>query len=365
MRIVGVAVWVALLVAPVAAATSWSEFRADGAVVDSARLAFSYRYYDDASTPFVDANSGRLAASYGLLSDAPHLGVAIDAAADFALTGFVPTAWLGRSAAAARLYPWEDGLPFLFAGLEAGAATGLPQAGLEARAGLGLGRMRDVTPLAKAVRVSSALEMSGVLPGGLPEDILVAVAALLGRADQTASMDELLTEIEAIVVFAAGVPLDVRSLLAIEDIASSSASERVRGLVFAAGIGFELLDPYGGEQDVVGSVSADAAALSGPEDQLLFHASASAPFADLAENTLIATGSYELEFGMGQTLAAGYTLLRVQPSGASAEVTHQASLALTFRIGRGHLGLQVAAARRSGDPGWSLDVSMTASLDLL
>jgi hypothetical protein len=125
------------------------------------------------------------------------------------------------------------------------------------------------------------------------------------------------------------------------------------------------LDPYGGEQDFVYATSADAALASGPDDQFTFHLSFSGPLSVVDESTLSAATAYALDFGDGGTLTAGYTLLRVQPTGMSAMTTHEAGLGISFSVGRGSLGLQVSATRRSGDPGWSIDVSMSASLELL
>lgn len=365
MRVLGVVLLVVGVCAIPAAAISLCEHRLPESSIADARLAFAYRYYDDASTPFIDADSGRLAASYGLLLDSSHLGVSLAAASEFALANFVPAAWLGRGSVAARLYPWDDVIPFLFAGLEGVAATGLVRAGLDVRAGIGIGRIGDVTPWAKAMRVGRALVSLGTVPGGLADDVLLAIAKMIGQAQDYASEEDLLADIEAVVEFGAGVPLDARALLTIEDVVRSAGKERSCGWALAAGVGYELLDPYGGDQDFVYAASADAALASGPDDQFVSHLSFSGPFSALDESTLSAAATYALDFGDGGTLTAGYTLLRVEPTGASATTTHEAGLGISFSVGPGSLGLQVSATRRSGDPGWSIDVSMSASLELL
>ncbi len=346
-------------------AVSLCEYRSvDSAMADS-RLSFAYRYYDDAATPVIDVNSGRLAATYEWLSDSPNLGLSVAASCELALSGFVPTAWLGHGASTARLYPWSEGIFFLFGGLEAAAATGLVQPGLDARAGLGLGRFTDVTPLAKAMEIDEALVALGAVPGGLSDDVVLAVAKLVGRAREYPSTADLVADIEAVVEFDAGVPLDARALLAIEEIVLSTGRERRCGWAVQAGVGYELLDPYGGAQSAIFAGSGDAALAAGPNDQLLLHVSYSGPFDALDENSLIGAASYVLDFGKGQSLTAGYTLARIKPSGMPAATTHEASLGLTFSIARGSLGLQISVSRVSGDPGWSIDVSMSAALDLL
>lgn len=336
----------------------------DSAAAD-ARLTFAYRYYDDASTAVIDANSGRLAADYRLASDSAHFGLSVAASAEFALAGFVPAAWLGRAGAAARLYPWKDGLAFLSAGLEGAAASGFGRPGLDARIGVGLGRIADVTAAAKAVRLYRALVALGAVPTGLADDIVATVAQMIEREDEYASVRDLLADIEAVVEFGAGVPLDARAVLTMEEIVRASRKERSCGFAIALGVGYEILDPFDGVQDAVAAATADAAFVSGPDDELAVHVSFSCPLDAFDENALLGAATYTLDFGGGGTLTASYTLLRVQPAAQPSRATHEASLGLTFDLGIGSLGLQVSATRRTGDPGWSIDLSMTASLEIL
>ena len=133
------------------------EYRSLESAIADSRLSFSYRYYDDAATPVIDVNSGRLAATYEALSDSPNFGVSVAASCEFALSGFVPDGVAAGARNVVRLYPWGEGILFLFGGMEAAAATGLVQPGLDARAGLGLGRFTDVTPLAKAMEINETL----------------------------------------------------------------------------------------------------------------------------------------------------------------------------------------------------------------
>jgi hypothetical protein len=365
MRRLCVAGLLALALSLPALPLSLSDYSSPTTSMDDARVSFAYRYYDDAATPAVDANSGHLAATYDGLWDSPNLGFSASASCDLALAGFVPTAWLGRAAGAARLYPWEDRLFFLFAGAESEAATGFPQCGLDVRAGLGLGRFTDVTPLAKALEIDDALVAGEAIPNGLPDDVILAAAQIIGRAGEYPSVADVVAAIEAVVEFGAGVRLDARALLEIEDIVRATGKERRCGWAVQAGVGYEFLDPYGGTQDAVYAGSVDAALAGGPDDQLLVHASYSGPLTRLDESTLVASASYVLDFTPGASLSAGYTLARVKPAESPAIATHQASLGLTFDVSFGSLGLQVAVARASGSPGWSIDVSMSAALRLL
>jgi hypothetical protein len=353
------------LVAAAASAQSLCSYRSPEPSMVDARVTFAYRYYDDAATPFVDVNSGRLAVAYDQLFDSPNSGCTLVGAVEVALAGFVPAAWLGQGAFTYRVYPWSEGAFFLFGGLEAAASTGPPQPGLDARAGLGVGRFTDVTPLAKAKRIGAALVSLRAIPSGLSEDVVVAVARVIGRAGEYASSSELVADIEAIVEFDVGAQLDARALLTIEDLVLSTDGGRRCGWAVQAGAGYELLDPYGGAQSAVFASSGDAAFASSPSDQFLFHVSFSGPFDFLDENSLVGSASYVVDLDEGQAMTAGYTLSRIKPSGVPATTTHQASLGLVFSLSRGSLGLQASVSHRTGEPGWSIDVSMSAALQLL
>jgi hypothetical protein len=172
-------------------------------------------------------------------------------------------------------------------------------------------------------------------------------------------------DIEAIIEFDAGVQLDARALLAMEDLVLSTSRERRCGWAVQVGAGYELLDPYGGAQSAIFASSADAAFASSPSDQFLFHVSFSGPFDLLDENSLVGCASYVVDLGEGQAMTAGYTLSRVKPSGVPATTMHQASLGLAFSLSRGSLGLQASVSHKTGEPGWSIDVSLSAALELL
>jgi hypothetical protein len=333
--------------------------------IRDARMTFAYRYYDDPTTPTIDVNSGRLSANYNELDDSPNSGFALAASTELALSGFVPTSWLGQGTCSYRIYPWSKGSLFLFGGLEALASTGLPQPGLDARVGLGFGRFKDVTPLAKAIEISERLLSMGAIPESLSEDTVLALAHMIERAGEYPTPGALLADMEAIVEFDAGTQLDVWTLRAVEDLALRQGKERCCGWSLQAGIGYELLDPYGGGQSVIYAGSGDAAFASSPRDQFLLHVSFSGPLALPDENSLVGSASCVVDIGTGQAMTAEYALSRIKPSGEAATTTHLACLGLTFSLSRGSLGLQVSVSHKTGVPGWAIDVSMSAALELL
>jgi hypothetical protein len=367
MKKMGV-VWVVILLLALGVqgwGLSICEYRSPKTALADARLSFGYRYYDDANTVGVDVNSGRLAFAYDQLFDSPNYGFSLGGAAELALDDFSPTGWLGQGAATFRYYPMEDALLFAFGGLEASMATARPRPGVDVRVGLGIGRFSDVTPLAKAMTIEEELLALDAFVDPLADDVLLAIAGAIGQWIEYESLKDLVADIESLIEGVAGADLDARAVLTIEEVILATGDERQCGWAIQGGIGYELVDPYGGTQNVILGGSADAAFAFSPSDQLLFHASYSGPFDIVSENTLNASVNYEYALAEGSALIADYVLQRVKPAGLAAATSHSASVAIGFDIAGIDTLIQVSFTRGTGDPGWSIDISVAAAMDLL
>lgn len=365
MKKTGVICCLLLLVSASAWALSVCDYKSPETFLTDARLSFSYRYYDDANTVGVDVNSGRFAADYDQFYDSPNYGFTISGSAELALDAFVPTGWLGQSAATFRYYPFEESLFFAFGGLQASMATGQLRPGLEVRFGGGLGRFSNVTPLAKAIDMSRQLVRDGAIGDSLTDGVLLAIAGIIGREVEYETIKALVADIEPLIEADAAVELDARALLTIEEIVLLVGDDTQCGWALQLGIGYELVDPFGNPQNIVVAGSADAAFAFGPDDQMMFHASYSGPFDIMNENTLTATLSYEYAITEDSTVIADYALQRVKPAGLVANTSHAAGLAVAFDLGGADILLQISVTRGAGDPGWSFDLSVSAAMDLL
>ena len=367
MRKLGVLWWVVLLLA--LGVQGWGlsicEYRSPKTALIDARLSFGYRYFDDPNTTGVDVNSGRVAFDYDQLFDSPNYGFSVGGAAELTLSEFLPTGWLGQGAATFRYYPLEEALFFAFGGLESSMVTGQPRPGVDVRIGVGIGRFSDVTPLANAITMEKELLDLVAFVDPLPDDVLLAIAGVIGRRIEYESLKELVADIESLIEGVAGVGLDARAVLTIEEVLLDTGKERRCGWAIQGGIGYEFVDPYGGDQNVVVGGSADAAFAFGPSDQLLFHASYSGPFDIMNENTLSASISYEYALTERSTLVADYVLQRVKPAGLAAAASHSAGITIGFDVAGIDILLQASFARGTGDPGWSTDISVAAAMDLL
>jgi len=364
----GIVYCLLLLAGLTASALSVCDYSAPETALTDARLSFGYRYYDDANTAgVVDVNSGRFGADYYQLYDSPNYGFTIGAYGELELNAFVPTGWLGQGSATFRYYPYSEGLLFAFGGLQASLATGQLRPGADVLIGAGLGRFSDVTPMAKAFAIEDELLDLDAIGDPLSSDVLLAIAGSIGREAEVEELQDLVSEIEALIEGVAGVELDARALLSIEEIILMTGDERRCGWALQVGVGYEILDPYAGAQNVVVGASADAAFAMGPSDQLAFHASYSGPFDLMTENTLNASLGYEYELSEDSTLFADYAMQRVNPADPSlaVNVSHAAGIAIGFDVAGVDILLEVALTHETGDLGWSFDVSVSAAMDLL
>jgi hypothetical protein len=353
------------LVAVSTGAISLCDYKSPVTALTNARISFAYRYYNDAATPAIDVNSGRIGVDYDQLFASSNYGFTLGGSLELTLEEFVPSGTLGQGSATFRFYPFREALLFGYGGLEASLATGQPRPGVDVRVGLGLGRFSDVTPLAKAVLMEEELLASDAIFDVLSDDVLMGIASVIGRRTEYEETAQMVSDIESLIEAVAHVELDALALLAIEEIILDVEPKRKCGWAVQAGIGYELIDPFGGAQNFVIVASADAAFVTRPEDQFLLHASFSGPVDFMSENTLSATLSYEYELSETSKVIADYAYQRVQPLGMSANTSHAASLQFGFDVRGVDVGVQITLTREPADPGWSIDVSLAAAMDLL
>ncbi len=324
-------------------------------------LSMSYRYFDDWATPGVDSSGGRAALDYSRLFDSPDFGYTLTGNAEVVLTDLLPTSGAGDAAGTARYYFTQDAPAFGFGGLEASVATGQPQPGIHVSAGLGYGRFSDVTPLAKAFKIEKELLKASGIANPLGDSALMAIANVIGGTFATAKdqVAEVVNQIQS----AAGVTLDARQVLRVEDLVLATGDARYCGWAVEAGAGYQLVDPYDQPQGFLLTASADAAFVPNADGQILFHAGLSGPVNILDQNTLTVRASHDCMLSETSSFKASYNLLRVQPLGQPATTSQTAALLLSFVVGRADMGLQASLSKAANASAWTLDISVSASLN--
>lgn len=364
-RIGGLLACVALLlgVASAAAAIGLCDYVSPETNLTDVTFSFSYRYFDDAGTEGVDESGGRTAIDFSQIYDSPDVGFTVAASGAILLDNFTPSSGLGSAAGTFRYYVMDDVPLFGFGGVAASTASGQPQPAVNLSAGVGYGRFSDTTPLAKALTIQNKLQKAGAISESLSDEALMDMAAVIARQAEYETVKDAAAAVVEVIQTATGVTVGPREVLTVEDVMLTTGDERNCGWAIQAGLGYELVDPYGGARDFLLTVSADAALAPDPESQFLFRASLYGPFDILGENTLAARASYDRDLTDESSLEAAYTLQRVQ-SGDDSNMTQAATLLVNFAVGTTDLGLQLSLTNESDTPGWTIDISVSVAVDL-
>lgn len=365
-------VGVALAALSAAGAVGLCDYKPPQTDLTSLWLSGNYRYFNDGTTPGVDVNAGRATLTLNRLFDSPGFGYTLSGLGELGLVNLGLASIAAQGAGTARYYLVPGEPLFGFGGLNAGYAMGQPRPGVTLSVGAGYGRFADVTPLAKAFRIQKLLLDRKVISRALSDEVLLAVGTEIGRwAKYAAGKDPLdaAKDLAAAVVLlierGAGVSVDPRSVLAVEDEVLATGEERYCGWALQAGLGYELVDPYGNPQDVVVTLSVDAAYAPAPGAQLLFRALAIGPFDIANQHTLTATLSYEQALSATSSLQANAALQRVKPLDLDPKDSLSANAQLSFTLGKASLGIGLALSKAADATGWSVDLSLSVSMKVL
>ncbi|HEU67683.1 MAG TPA: hypothetical protein ENN53_00380 [Candidatus Acetothermia bacterium] len=331
----------------------------------SAWLSGTYRYFDAPTTPGVDVNAGRATANFSRLYDSPGFGYTLSGLGELGFADLALASATASGSGTLRYYFVEGEPVFGFAGLNAGHVLGQPKPALTVSVGGGYGRFADVTPLAKAMRIQTILLGRGQITEALPDATLLAVAAEIGRAIEYAETEDLVAAVVGLIENAAGTSLDPRTVLAVEDEVLATGAERYCGWAIQAGLGYELADPYGGPQDVVVTVSTDAAYAPGPDAQLLLRAVAEGPFDLVNQHTLTANLSYEQGLSATSSLQGSVAYRRVKPLDLDPVDSVSMTVQVAFSLGRATVGVSLGLSRAPGAAEWTKDLSISFAMKLL
>jgi len=340
-------------------------YQAPETLLLDATTSFSYQYFDDANTPGTDVNTGRVDFSFSRLRDAETYGSTLRLNGLMGLSDFLPTQWMSEGTASYRYYV-SSSLPlFGFGGIHGLFNTSQTQLGLEIQSGFGFGRFGDVTPLAKAMLVDINLQKNKVTYVPLPDSVLTTMAQTIGSLSAENSIETVVALLESIIETTTGLQLDARTLLMIEDVVANSDTQRYCGFTARAGLGYELLDPYGGPQSFLLALSADAAYAPDPNGQMQWHLSFSGPFDVASENTLTGSFSYEVMVSDANSLEANYSFQRIQPAGGVAVTSHVVTCNWVIKVAAVDTLVGFSIARTSEDAGWSITFSLSTAMDLI
>lgn len=326
-----------------------------------------HRFEDRSLDDQANVNAGNLTLNGFAFSEGPPWGYNVRGSATLRLapTGLSLASTL-RSDAQVRRYLVQESLPqdaFLFGGVDTAGVPGLQALSVNVFAGAGLGRFRNVTPMAKALRAAEALQAEGVLVEMPSPETLNELAQLIGRQREL-GLPGVLQEIETTL----DVSLNVAAVLALQDVLRAEMS-RFCGWDISAGVGYELLDPEG-KHDALVQANANYAVVLDPNGHILIGTSAHAPW------SFMETGEYEVEASLdyhrilSPTADVTTTYVFTQQRDAAGILTreHLIDLVLRTRVQedlsltlKGHLGLGSPSAGFE-EPEWGFDLGFEYTL---
>jgi len=260
--------------------------------------------------------------------DEPEWGYRVDGSARLELAERIKLEYTINSAADLRRYISDTA--FFFGGAD---TVGLPgQEGLTVNVlgGAGWGRFRDVTPLAKALKIARTLQSEGILAQMPTAEVIQGLAQLIGRRAEL-GVSNTLEEIEKLL----GARLGVGGVLALQEILDS-AGTRFCGWDVSLALGYELIDPSGLSNAILRAEANYAVAVD-PDSQLIANARWRAPFPLAGESLLQASLGYHRALSARADLTAAYTLTALQQDELSTW-TQGLDLAMHFQV---HTALSV------------------------
>ena len=231
-------------------------------------------------------------------------------------------------------------------------------------AGVGSGRFRDVTPMAKAIRIQDALLDLGVLLAPLENEPLLALAQILGdigptNAEKTVALAERLISTGLV----SDNDLGVRGLLAIEETIGFAEGGRLCGGDVQARIGLAAIVVPEASLATTGILLYNYALVPDPVSQFTSNASLKARLAHVDELSGEFNLSYSRRLPEGWTARAAYRLTYdhgwSQPN--QTQTSHVLSASLITQL-FGSVGLSLAGELRYKTADEEITSSLTVHL---
>ena len=345
------------------------DYRSPRTDLSNLTINFSYQFHND---PYGledrDISKGQFGVEYVRLFDIPEYGFDISFANDMTVTAEnLATYAINADGNYKRYFLIEEDY-FAFAGASSRSSSSFQKLGLSFNVGVGTGRFTDVTPLAKATRINDYLVDRGSLANDLHSVDLRILASEIGSAASYESLAELLAVIQEVIENSGLVRLGGLDALDISEITRFIREEgfaRYCGWDLKVGLGYELLDPSGGGNDLLFSGAFNYALATAPKAQLLLQGSFSGPPDILTTHRVDLTGSYDYFISNFLSANATYDFARETWGGEPTD-THR--IALEFVLSPVDTANVVAGIFLEYRPyylEWSVDIQLSIQMDLL
>jgi hypothetical protein len=314
---------------------------------------FNDRYSDNSG----NSTGGNLALRGQLWEDGPEWGYRIEGSARLRLTG-AGTAFEYSLDSSGQMRRYLSADIFAFGGFNSNGVPGQSGLTVDAVAGAGWGRFRDVTPLAKALKIHDILIAQKTIPQTLTNDKLNELAQTIGKQREL-GLEGVMKAIEQ----SLGTSLNVAAVLALQEALLTTPS-RFCGMDVSIAIGYNVINPRG-QNSMVMTAKANYATALDPHTELVAKATWRAPL-PLETWTVDASASFHRTLSTTTDLSAMYRYQRSKEKGASiSKVLHSIDGTLRLQLQTAlsvAFGLQASYGAGYEEAEWNFDVSFQYDL---
>ena len=308
---------------------------------------FEDKYLDDRN----NVNSGSLLLQGFAWSEQDNWSYNLDGQANLRITpSGLELASALSSEGQVRYYVQGDN--FAFGGVDTSGIPGGSGLTVSGLAGAGMGRFRNVTPMAKAIQIAESLQAQDVLEEFPAEETMNELSKIIG-SDRSMNTAEMLQAIEEQL----DTSLDVNAVLALQGIVNAQMT-RFCGWDATVGIGYPVIDPTEQNNPFVRAQANYALTLE-PTGRLLARAEGLLPLPLENAYTVNASLDYHRTLSPTSTLTTTYQYARVQKATGNNYATHTVDVALSAQV-RPPLSLTAKAHGAIGDrfeePEWGFDL---------
>jgi hypothetical protein len=366
----GIAVLVGLLgLALAAQAVPLCDYRSPLTDLSNLVMSFSYEYVNDPyGAKERDVNAGRFVVDYKRLYDTAEYGFDVGVANQLDISLLDVSSYSTVADGNYKRYLTSDGDAFAFAGASVRSSSSYSSLGVSVDLGLGLGRFNDVTPLAIATRIDEDLVRRGRLTDHLRAADLQILAYEIGSRQTYLSLGDLLSVVQEIIESSGFVRpggLDALDLSKITSLLQDEGFTRYCGWDGKLGIGYELLDPSGGTNDLLVTAAFNYAFTTGPDVQLLLGGSLSGPPSLFTTNRIDMDAEYDYIVSEFLNVKATYAFSRETWAGIPTDA-HRIGLSLVLTpLNTADVTLTMSLEQRPYYLEWSVDIRLGISIQLL
>jgi len=332
-------------------------------------LSFSYQYHND---PYgledYDVNDGVLGTDYVRLFDTPEFGFDVSMQSEMLISTVDVSSFSAAADGNYKRYFSSERDAFAYAGASVRTSSSFDAVGMSFNVGLGYGRFTDVTPLAKAVRIDEFLVGRGSLTDHLHPVDQQVIAREIGSASSYDSIADLLAVVLEIIEGSGLVRtggLDALDISEITQFIQERGFSRYCGWDVKLGLGYALLDPSGGGNDLLLTGALNYAFTATPKVQFLVEGSFSGPTDLLETNRIDAMVGYDFLIADFLSLSAAYDFSRETWAGESTDIHNLTFDLLLTPVDTASVVLGVSLEHRPYYLEWSIDVQLSIQMDLL